>query len=149
MLMELSIHKAAVEDAGMIAPLFDAYRMFYKQPSDLKGATEFITERLQQNESVIFIAFINNAAVGFTQLYPIFTSVGMQRTWLLNDLFVDDAYRGKGIATYLLDAAKDFGFVNKSKWLMLQTGKDNLAAQALYEKNGWHRETDFFYSINL
>jgi GNAT superfamily N-acetyltransferase len=149
MLMELSIYKATVEDAGIIAPLFDAYRMFYQQPSDIKGATKFITERLQQNESVVFIAFINNVAVGFTQLYPIFTSVGMQRTWLLNDLFVADAYRGKGVATYLLDAAKDFGFTNNGKWLMLQTGKDNLAAQALYEKNGWHRETDIFYSVNL
>lgn len=149
MLMELSIHKASVEDAGIIAPLFDAYRMFYQQPSDIKGATKFITERLGENESVIFIAFINNIAVGFTQLYPIFTSVGMQRTWLLNDLFVDDAHRGKGIATYLLDAAKDFGFHNHGKWLMLQTGKDNLTAQALYEKNGWHRETDIFYSVNL
>lgn len=149
MLMELSIHKAAVEDAGIIAPLFDAYRMFYQQPSDIKGATKFITERLRQNESVIFIAFINNVAVGFTQLYPIFTSVGMQRSWLLNDLFVDDAYRGKGVATYLLDAAKDFGFRNNGKWLMLQTSKNNLAAQALYEKNGWSIETDIFYSVNL
>ncbi|QEC66982.1 GNAT family N-acetyltransferase [Panacibacter ginsenosidivorans] len=147
--MEFSIHKATAEDASIIATLFDAYRMFYQQPSDIKGATEFITERLQQNESVIFIAFINNVAVGFTQLYPIFTSVGMQRTWLLNDLYIDSSARGKGIASALLDAAKDFGRSTNSKWLMLQTGITNAAAQSLYEKNGWHKETDLFYSINL
>ncbi|WP_225975530.1 GNAT family N-acetyltransferase [Panacibacter ginsenosidivorans] len=149
MFMEFSIHKATAEDASIIATLFDAYRMFYQQPSDIKGATEFITERLQQNESVIFIAFINNVAVGFTQLYPIFTSVGMQRTWLLNDLYIDSSARGKGIASALLDAAKDFGRSTNSKWLMLQTGITNAAAQSLYEKNGWHKETDLFYSINL
>jgi len=149
MLMEFSIHKATAEDAAIIAPLFDAYRVFYQQPSDRAGATKFIRERLQQNESVILIAFINNVAVGFTQLYPIFTSVGMQRTWLLNDLFVDVACRNKNIATELLDAAKDYGRSTNSKWLMLQTGKENFPAQSLYEKNGWHKETDLFYSISL
>ncbi|MEP6844608.1 MAG: GNAT family N-acetyltransferase [Panacibacter sp.] len=138
-----------MQDAAIVASLFDAYRMFYQQASDMKGTTKFITERLQQNESAIFIAFISNAAVGFTQLYPIFTSVGMQRAWLLNDLFVASTQRGKGIATALLDAAKDFGRSTSSKWLMLQTGRENLSAQALYEKNGWHKETDIFYSISL
>jgi ribosomal protein S18 acetylase RimI-like enzyme len=147
--MKPEIRKATIEDAATIANLFDAYRMFYQQPSDIKGATKFITERLQQNESVILLAFINNIAVGFTQLYPIFTSVGMQRTWLLNDLYVDAAYRGRHIATALLDAAKDFGRSTNSKWLMLQTGSTNAAAQALYEKNGWHKETDIFYSVSL
>jgi len=147
--MEPVIRKATIEDADAIANLFDAYRMFYQQPSDIKGATEFITERLQKNESVILLAFIGNVAVGFTQLYPIFTSVGMQRTWLLNDLFVDAAYRGRHIATALLDAAKDFGRSTNSKWLMLQTGSTNAVAQALYEKNGWHKETDIFYSVSL
>ncbi len=147
--METLIRIALAEDANMIAPLFDAYRMFYKQPSDINGATDFIRERLEQNESVIFIALINGEAVGFTQLYPIFTSVGMKRTWLLNDLFVTDTARGKGVATALLNAAKDFGKATNSKWLMLETAKDNFTAQALYEKNGWTRGTDFFYSVQL
>jgi len=147
--MRPAIRKASVDDASSVAPLFDAYRIFYKQPSDINAAEHFIKERLLKQESVIFIAFINEEAVGFVQLYPIFTSVGMQRTWLLNDLFVDAAHRGKGIATALLESAKDFGKNNNGKWLMLQTGNDNLEAQKLYEKNGWHKETDFFYSISL
>ena len=147
--MRIEIRKATAEDAAIVAPLFDAYRMFYKQQPDIDGAFNFINERLQQNESDIFIAFINNEAVGFTQLYPIFTSVGMQRTFLLNDLFVKDSARGKGVATALLNAAKDFGKATGRKWLMLETGNDNFTAQALYEKNGWSRETDFFYTIKL
>lgn len=146
---DLAIRKATIDDVNIVAKMFDAYRMFYQQPSDMEGATKFISERLLQNESVILIALINNNAIGFTQLYPIFSSVSMQRTWLLNDLYIDPFARGKGVATALLDAAKDFGRSTNSKWLMLQTSVTNAAAQALYEKNGWHKESDVFYSINL
>ena len=144
-----AIRKATIEDVAIVAKMFDAYRMFYQQPSDIKGATEFITERLQKNESVVLIALINDHAMGFTQLFPIFTSVGMQRTWLLNDLYIEPAARGKGVATALLEAAKEHGRSTNSKWLMLQTGATNVAAQALYEKNGWRKEKDLFYSVSL
>lgn len=144
-----AIRQATINDVAIVAKMFDAYRMFYQQPSDMKGATEFISERLRLEESVILIAFINEHAVGFTQLFPIFTSVGMQRTWLLNDLYIEPVARGKGIASALLDAAKAHGKSTNSKWLMLQTGATNVAAQALYEKNGWRKENDLFYSISL
>ncbi|MBG9378637.1 GNAT family N-acetyltransferase [Panacibacter sp. DH6] len=144
-----AIRQATINDVAIVAKMFDAYRMFYQQPSDMKGATEFISERLRLKESVILIAFINEHAVGFTQLFPIFTSVGMQRTWLLNDLYIEPVARGKGIASALLDAAKAHGKSTNSKWLMLQTGATNVAAQALYEKNGWRKENDLFYSISL
>lgn len=147
--MNIEIRKAAVEDAEIVSPLFNAYRIFYKQQPDVEGALRFIKERLQQNESVIFIAFINGNAIGFVQLYPLFTSVGMQRAWLLNDLYIDVSARGKGVATALLDAAKDFARSTNSKWLMLQTQTDNYSAQALYKKNGWRKETDLFYMYDL
>jgi ribosomal protein S18 acetylase RimI-like enzyme len=147
--MNVEIRKATVEDATIIAPLFDSYRSFYKQSPDADGAFNFIKERLQQNESVIFIAFIKENAVGFVQLYPVFTSVGMKRAWLLNDLYIHVSARGKGVATALLDAAKEFGKSTNSKWLMLQTAVDNYTAQALYKKNGWKKETDLFYIFDL
>ena len=147
--MKIEIRKAAAEDAEIIAPLFDAYRMFYNQPPDIDVALQFVEKRLQQNESVIFIAFIDDTAIGFMQLYPIFTSVRMQRAWLLNDLFIHPSARGKGVGTSLLDAAKEFARTVKSKWLMLQTANDNYSAQALYKKNGWKKETDLFYRFDL
>lgn len=147
--MNIEIRKASVEDAPVVAPLFDSYRSFYKQEPDIDAALRFIKERLQQNESVIFIAFIKDNAVGFVQLYPIFTSVGMKRAWLLNDLYIHVSSRGKGVATALLDAAKEFGKSTNSKWLMLQTAADNYTAQALYKKNGWKKETDLFYRFDL
>ena len=148
--MALAVHKATVQQVPQIAPLFNAYRMFYKQRSNLKGATSFLTQRLANNESVVFLAWIDGKAVGFTQLYPIFSSVGMQRTWLLNDLFVAETARKKGVATALLDAAKNHGLLTGSRWLMLQTATLNVAAQKLYERNGWKKDEDYYvYNFRL
>ncbi len=147
--MLVEIKKAIPEDVKYAAPLFDAYRMFYKQPSNIKAATDFLLERLTNNESVIFIAFTGGNAVGLCQLYPIFSSVGLQRTWLLNDLYVDANARGQGIAAALLQQAKEFGMETNARWLLLQTGANNVTAQSVYEKNGWKRVEDYFYELGL
>lgn len=143
------IKRAGIEDLAVLVPLFDAYRIFYKKASDQQAATFFLKERLQKNESIIFIACINNNAVGFTQLYPIFSSVSMQSAWLLNDLYTNEAARKKGVATALLNHAKEFGASTNAKYLMLQTAADNKTAQKLYEQNGWQKETDWFYVASL
>ncbi|OIR01179.1 mycothiol acetyltransferase [mine drainage metagenome] len=142
--MNITIRKATINDVAVIAPLFDGYRIFYKQTADLAGAEKFISDRINKNESVIFLAEENNKAVGFTQLYPIFSSVGMKRCWLLNDLFVAPDARGKGVADALLQTAQQFGAETNSRWLMLQTAVDNYAAQKVYERNGWKKEQQFF-----
>lgn len=147
--MLIEIKKATLEDIKLVAPLFDAYRIFYKQSSDEKAATNFLQERLTNNESVIFIAFVNGIAVGFCQLYPIFSSVGLQRTWLLNDLYVHKNARGKGVAAALLQQAKEFGIATNARWLLLETAADNYTAQSVYEKNGWKRVEDYFYELVL
>ena len=141
--------KALLADLENLVPLFDAYRQFYKQAPDVAGGRRFLAERLQNEESVVFMAFEGDSAVGFTQLYPIFSSVGMGRSWLLNDLYVDASARKKGVGHQLLEAAKQWGRETGSRWLMLETAVDNYAAQALYEKNGWHKVDGVFYSVSL
>ena len=147
--MLVEIKKATEEDINLVAPLFDAYRVFYKQPSNEQAAADFLYSRLSNDESVIFIALLNDVAVGFCQLFPIFSSVGLKRTWLLNDLYVNENARGKGIAGILLQNAKEFGTQTNARWLLLQTGADNYIAQSVYEKNGWVKVTDFFYELPL
>jgi len=139
------IRRAKKKDISQLSVLFDKYRIFYKQKSDMDSARSFLKKRMKRKESVIFVAEERKDLVGFIQLFPIFSSVSMQRTWLLNDLYVNEKARGMGVATALLNAAKDFGAETNSKWLLLQTAADNFTAQKVYEKNGWIRETDFFY----
>lgn len=145
----ITIRQATIDDIPTVAYLFDKYRQWYKQEADLQGATEFLQSRTEKGESVILVAMEEGEQIGFTQLYPIFSSVSMSRAWLLNDLFVIETQRGKGVATKLLEAAKNVGINTESKWLMLQTNDWNSEAQALYEKNGWVRESDLFYRFDL
>jgi GNAT superfamily N-acetyltransferase len=145
----INIRQATIDDAVLIAPLFNDYRIFYKQPPDIKAAKNFIEERLLKNESVIFLALDDDRAVGFTQLYPVFSSVSLKRAWILNDLFIDAPARGKGIGALLLEAAKQLGRETGSKYLVLQTQDDNYAAQHLYNKNEWKKLSDFFYGFDL
>lgn len=143
------IRRAKKKDIEKLSVLFDKYRIFYKQQSDIDNAKSFLKKRMKRKESVIFVAEERKELIGFMQLFPIFSSVSMKRTWLLNDLYVNEKARGMGVATKLLDAAKDFGTETNSKWLILQTAADNFTAQKVYEKNGWIKETDFFYRKDI
>lgn len=145
----MTIRRAKKKDIEQLSVLFDKYRIFYKQASDMKNSKVFLRKRMKRKESVIFVAEDEKELVGFTQLFPIFSSVGMKRAWLLNDLYVDQKARGKGAASRLLNAAEEFGTKTSSRWLLLQTAADNLTAQKVYEKNGWVKETDFFYRKDI
>ena len=135
--MSQTIRRATVDDVDAIAPLFDRYRMFYQQPSDPALARRFIDERLQRNESVIFLAEVGGKTVGFTQLFPSFSSVRAGRAFVLNDLYVDIAARRLGVARALLQAAADFARADGAIRLELETDHDNRSAQALYRHMGW------------
>jgi len=140
----IRIIQASKENLEEIVPLFDQYRLFYKQESDLHGAKVFITDRFNKNESVIFLAYFNGAPVGFTQLFPIFSSVSMKHSYVLNDLYVAASYRKKQIGEALLNKAKEFCIANHAKGLALETGIHN-PAQKLYEKLNWVKDVDCFH----
>ena len=139
----IDIRPATVADLDALAPLFDGYRRFYGQPSDVAAGRAFLEARMRGNESVILLASQAGQAVGFCQLYPIFSSVSMRRAWLLNDLFVAAAARGRGVGEALLDAAAAHGRVSGAAWLMLQTAHDNTPAQRLYARAGWQLDQQF------
>jgi GNAT superfamily N-acetyltransferase len=145
---KLSITRATLGMIDEVVPLFDAYRQFYAQVTDFEGARNFLTERLAKNESVIFLASEDGRSLGFTQLYPSFSSVSMQRTWILNDLFVYPNARGHGVAGALIERAKQFALETNVRELSLETAKTNLAAQDLYKKCGWKRD-ELFYKYEL
>ncbi|MCY7354387.1 MAG: GNAT family N-acetyltransferase [Lysobacter sp.] len=135
--MSIDVRRATVDDLGIVAPLFDQYRMFYDQPSEVAAAHDFIEQRLRADESVILLATSNGTAAGFTQLYPMFSSVRLARMWILNDLFVAPEARRLGVASALLDAAENFGREAGAQRLELETMHDNSTAQALYRDAGW------------
>ena len=140
--MKMEIQQLTEETVIHISPLFNAYRMFYEQESNVEAATDFIKERLQNKESIIFAAKIDNHYVGFTQLYPTFSSVAMKRAFILNDLFVIEEYRKNGVAKALMDTAFQFAIHQGARFITLETGANNTKAQALYEKMGMTIDND-------
>ncbi|WP_087024818.1 GNAT family N-acetyltransferase [Thaumasiovibrio subtropicus] len=141
----MTIAKVTVNEIEATASLFDAYRVFYGHASDIAAAREFINARVVNKESVILLARDEGGkAVGFTQLYPSFSSVSVARTWILNDLFVNETQRGKGIGKQLLNAAKAHAIATGAKGLSLETARDNTNAQALYESLGYERDNHYY-----
>lgn len=149
------IIRASLEHVDDVAPLFDAYRGFYSQPGDLERGRQFLIDRLRNDESVIFFALAGDGinrdcAAGFTQLYPVFSSVRMKPKWILNDLFVAPPHRRIGVGRLLMLRAIDFARETNSGGLELSTGHDNFAAQTLYESVGFTRNTGFHtYELNV
>ncbi|OQR87952.1 acetyltransferase [Achlya hypogyna] len=143
-----SVRRAMLADVPRLAPLFDAYRVFYKQPSDLPRAAAFLSDRLTAADTVLFIATSTTGAiVGFVHLFPSFSSVSTQRLWVLNDLFVDVNARREGFGRLLMNAAKDHAVSTGAKGLMLETARDNFAGQTLYESLGYKRSDDLHFFL--
>lgn len=132
-------------DAGSleaVVPLFDGYRVFYAAASDLQRARRFLKARLDAGESVVFYAMSpeDEVAVGFTQLYPTYSSLRTQKNWLLNDLFVVPAYRRRGVGEALIRQAMGFAQRDGAAVITLETAVTNETAQRLYAHIGFHRQ---------
>lgn len=142
--MSYAVRQATIHDLDIVVPLFDGYRQFYGKPADLELARQFLHERLQHQDSVVLLAVDREGdGLGFTQLYPLFSSVRAARTYLLNDLFVAPAARRAGVAVALMREATDFARAMGAVGMSLSTAHTNASAQRLYESLGWKRDEKF------
>ena len=150
----ITIKQITLAEANLVVGLFNQYRIFYHQRSDIGMAKAFIEARLENSESVIFVALNETQKpVGFTQLYPKYSSARLSKNWILNDLFVDEDYRKQGIGELLIRKAMNFATGQGSTFVQLETAVDNFTAQNLYETIGFKKQqndTEFFlYKIGL
>jgi ribosomal protein S18 acetylase RimI-like enzyme len=141
----ISTRRATIDDLDDVAPLFDAYRQFYKQDPDLPRARKFMKERFERNESIVFVAETDaGKIVGFCQLYPTFCSVRAAHTYVLYDLFVSPEARGTGAGRLLMLAAEIHAAKTGAARMELSTARTNTVAQSLYESLDWVRDEAFF-----
>jgi ribosomal protein S18 acetylase RimI-like enzyme len=149
----MRVVRARIEHLDLVSDVFNQYRVFYDQEIDVGSCREFLKERMENDESVIFLALEEGEEelkpLGFTQLYPIFSSVSLKRHWLLNDLFVTKNARRRGVGETLLTNAKQLAEETGAKGLTLETSHDNYNAQKLYEKFGFKKHTEFHYTYPL
>ncbi|MEK3902848.1 GNAT family N-acetyltransferase [Paenibacillus sp. FSL R7-0179] len=147
-MLNFRFERAGLEDVGELAPVFDEIGSFYGQAADLEAAREFLTARLQQEESVVFMAVAGEGedrqVHGLAQLYPSFSSITVQPIWILNDLYVTQEQRGQGLGSLLLEGVKGYAQGTGAKGLTLSTMVDNTGAQRLYEAHGYVRDESFY-----
>ncbi len=141
------IRAARMDDLDQLAHLFDLYRIFYGKPSDMEEAKKFLSERIRTKESVIYVADEEKSLLGFTQLYPQFSSIRMKRSWLLNDLFVLKAHRKRGISKQLIERAKNLVLKTGAAGILLETDKSNLVGNRLYLSTGFvlNEKSNFYW----
>ena len=141
--MNVTICRATDDDVGALSKLFNEYRVFFGQDSDLSLAEDFLRTRLNNSESVIFCAYtLDKHCVGFAQLYPSFSSVSAKHIWILNDLFVIDSLRGMGIGKKLLREIEIFCGETQAGGIVVETTTSNTGARKLYESNGYQKVTE-------
>ena len=75
----LTIRQAVLADLEALAPLFDGYRQFYGQPSDISAAHAFLRARFEHGESFVFIALDGDTPVGWA--LPSSTRVSRPSRW--------------------------------------------------------------------
>lgn len=142
----MHIERVTLDTVERVVPLFDGYRQFYGQQEDKQAAQQFLEERISKEESIIFIALVDSEAAGFVQLYPIFSSVSLKRAYILNDLYVDPRFRQQGAGKRLMEKSFEYCIQNNARFVALETAKDNIQAQKLYEQMGMNQEEMLHYS---
>ncbi|MEB0140135.1 MULTISPECIES: GNAT family N-acetyltransferase [unclassified Undibacterium] len=142
--------QAATSDLDKLATILDQYRQFYGRTSDVSAVREFLQARFLYKESSTFVAIDGDRILGFTQLYPSFSTLSLERIFILNDLYVDENSRQRGVAKRLIAAAAEYATSLGALSLTLSTAKSNEAAQALYSATGWVRDEHYYeYSLKL
>ena len=144
------VRKAEITDLLPLAELFEGYRSFYNKPKDQLGVEEFLSERINNGDSEIFVLESEGLLCGFVQLYPLFSSTRMKKYWLLNDLFVDEKSRGKGFSKLLIESAQELCKYSGACGILLETGKNNDIGNRLYPACGFelYDEVNFYEWTN-
>ncbi|MBV8116684.1 MAG: GNAT family N-acetyltransferase [Candidatus Eremiobacteraeota bacterium] len=141
--MSLTIRRAGADDLAAIVPLFDAYREFFTKAPDVEVSRRFLGERLERGDSVVLAAFDDAHAAGFLQLYPLFSSWYAQRQWFLSDLYVDAAFRERGIGRRLVHAAIEYAHQTQSRAILVELPFSEPHLVQFYSALGFNKDAVF------
>jgi len=136
-----------LEDA---LPLFAGYQRFYHAEPDDQRNRQFFARFLDPSEDGLLLgAWVDGDLVGFACIYWTFSSANAAEVALMNDLFVAEGLRGKGIGLLLINAAAAAGRAKGKRHLEWLTAVDNDRAQRLYDRTEATRETWVGYELQL
>ena len=146
----MDIRPATEADLDDVLPLFAGYQTFYTGTAAPDAQNRAFLARFAGGDAgrLLVARDDGGAAVGFANLYWTFSSTTATEHVLMNDLFVADGARGKGVGFALIEAARGVARERGSRSLSWQTALDNRTAQRLYERTGADRYVWFEYELD-
>ena len=137
------VKRATLDDLNQLAVLFDEYRQFYGASSNLNLSQQFLKQRFENQESLIFIHIKDEVFTGFILLYLGFSSVACSTYYILDDVYVTPQFRRQGSAKQLIDTAILFARHENALRISLETQKTNRESHRLYEAMGFIADNEF------
>src|SRR5215218_802409 len=138
-----SISVVGEADLAALLPLMRGYCDFYEvAPSDealLSMSRALISDREREGFQLI-ARNESGTAVGFATVFWNWSTLSARRDALMNDLFVAETARGSGVAEALIDECARLVREHGGRELEWQTARDNLRAQAVYDRVGGKRD---------
>jgi ribosomal protein S18 acetylase RimI-like enzyme len=120
---------------------FDAQRFMAPRGDPEEGYARFLGSQLREDDAVIVVAERKGDVVGYVwaALEPISWKELRDAAGFIHDVVVDEAHRGGGIASALLESASAWLRERGAPRVMLWTAESNHAAQRLFEHAGFRR----------
>lgn len=138
-----AIAQAASSDLEAVVPLFDAYRDFFSGVHDVEQSRRFLRERFARNDSVLFVARLEDEVAGFVQLYPLWSSWHCTRIWFLSDLYVNDRRRNLGIGRRLVERVIAYAKATDASSVMVELPHREPHLRQFYAKLGFYKDDLF------
>lgn len=142
----MEIRTASIDDVAELSLLFHAYRQLSVSLDHSATITEsknWLKDRIDNGEAAFLVAENNGSIIGFATLYQGFSSISLQKYWILNDLYVRDEARGLGVGSALMAEADKLAVGTNTKGIELETAISNTLAQSMYEKLGYVENTKY------
>jgi GNAT superfamily N-acetyltransferase len=140
---EHSIRRVGAADLGELMPLLRSYCDFYgvsPSDADLVGLTQALIDDPEREGLQLLARDDGGRPAGFATLYWTWSTTDASRIGVMNDLFVAEHARGRGVAEQLIEACRAECGRRGARRLTWQTAPDNHRAQAVYDRVGAARE---------
>jgi GNAT superfamily N-acetyltransferase len=148
--VSLNVHAVGEADLAELQPLMRGYCDFYEvDPPDegLLAMSRALIADPEREGFQLLVRDASGAAIGFATVFWSWSTLSAARIGVMNDLYVAPEARGSGAADALILACRDRCRERGAKTLAWQTAKDNLRAQAVYERVGGVRAEWLDYSL--
>lgn len=126
---------------GFIKSYYKLESIVFFEDKVYKALIELINSN---NIGRVWLIYLNNKAIGYIVLCFSYSLVSFGQDGMIDEFYIDDEYRKKGISTQILNIVMKNSKKLGLNCLYLEISKNNIAAQTLYEKLNFKVRDNYF-----